>query len=164
VKDLPLEARIAGFARRVGGYYLYPDSFFSSSPSATSNDDALVKPGETFHVEKFLIDDAELWKRCEKGFFDATPFAIYPQIRFGEFDADSQAFVREALTAMARTGVRRIRAVSTVHAPPGCMKGVRWLQGVMEGATPEKFDLVWVEGEYNHFLHNTGPELLWDAI
>ena len=73
-QPLSLEQRKAGFARRIGGYYEYPELVFSAV--VASSDRVFLLPRE-----KFVADCPELQDNYLTSVFDVSPFRVYPRVR-----------------------------------------------------------------------------------
>jgi len=112
--------------KTISSYYTYPEEVFLSNPSL----DELADPKEDFEVQ---------------GIFEPEPYPIYSRLLYREprngakreegtkpgkdpmelVRADTNAFVRGALTAMANTEISKIQVVSTKYTLPGCMLAAR---------------------------------------
>jgi hypothetical protein len=55
--------------------------------------------------------------------------------------------------------VKSVHCIASVHPPLRVINGIRWLQAVIQYATPEKSHLTWVKGDYNYYMYNTAPEV-----
>ena len=144
------------FARLVSGFYQYPSGFF--------DEDAIIHTGKVYTATRYLTDDPGFWSKSCVNSLEPGPDEIHRAARFAECNEKSHEHVCSALEMLARLPIEWIICVATMHGPSRCMEGCKWLRKHMANLAPDKFIAGFVPGDYNHFIHNVAPEVLWKKL
>lgn len=131
--------------------YVYPSPYKVVTKSRTVTDTELKLPGD-------------LLRNLKSTSLTSKANIIAPNMTFSPF-----MLVCLLHEPSGRKPRRSVKAVPSMHPPPTCMNGIRWLGAVMPDesspAAENNFCLIWIPGEdYNHSLHCTAPERLWRVI
>ena len=116
-------------------------------------------------ISHSLVNDPVFRERHLKGVLEMKQLMIDAKSLWDSDPGIAQAIVFRAFNVIAESpGLERILGVTTKHTFPDCVRGTSWLVEELRRAGSPKVSLHVVEGLCNHYLHNTNPGMLWQAI